>query len=106
MSTHWEPDILGTGFEARTLPLLDDDEGAVVATLVRHRPADDPEALPGTPSAPSFAMLYIHGWNDYFQRRVRAREVPANGGASYALDQRKSGRSPWYHQLPGQLTRL
>lgn len=106
MSTHWEPDILGAGFEARTLPLLDDDEGAVVATLVRHRPADDPEALPGTPSAPSFTMLYIHGWNDYFHQRELAREVAANGGAFYALDLRKYGRSLRDRQFPGYVTRL
>ena len=32
----WAPDVLGAGFEARTLPLADDDEGEAVATLVRY----------------------------------------------------------------------
>src|SRR5690606_40369013 len=43
----WSPDVLGAGFEARTLPLLDDDEGEVGDPLVRHRPADDPHPFPG-----------------------------------------------------------
>ena len=102
----WQPDVLGAGFEARTLPLLDDDEGEVVATLVRHRPADDPGSLPGTPAAPSFALLYLHGWNDYFHQRELAREVAAGGGAFYALDLRKYGRSLREHQLPGYMASL
>jgi len=52
----WGPDFLGPGFEARTLELLPDDEDdGAVATLVRHLPALDPSALPGTPSSPSFS---------------------------------------------------
>ena len=42
----WGPDILGPGFQARTLPLLPDEEDdGAVATLVRHVPALDPQAL-------------------------------------------------------------
>lgn len=101
MSTSWEPDVLGPGFEQRTLPLLDDEEGSVVATLVRHVPADDPGALPGTPTAPSWTMLYLHGWNDYFHQRELARHVAAAGGALRALDLRKYGRSLREWQKPG-----
>jgi len=47
----WGPDFLGPGFEARTLELLPDDEDdGAVATLVRHLPALDPGAPPGTPT--------------------------------------------------------
>lgn len=106
MNASWEPDVLGPGFEARTLPLLDDDEGPVVATLVRHRPADDPGALPGTPTTCSFALLHLHGWNDYFHQRELAREIAALGGQFYALDLRKYGRSLREHQLPGYMTTL
>ncbi|MGM0385913.1 MAG: alpha/beta hydrolase [Actinomycetota bacterium] len=102
----WEPDVLGAGFEARTLPLLDDEEGQVVATLVRHRPADDPGALPGTPATPSFAVLYLHGWNDYFHQRELARELAAMGAAFYGLDLRKYGRSLREHQRPGYVESL
>ncbi|KAE8762166.1 alpha/beta hydrolase [Georgenia thermotolerans] len=102
----WAEDVLGQGFEARTLPLLDDDEGEVVATLVRHVPADDPGALPGTPSSPTFAVLYLHGWNDYFSQRELARQLAALGAAFYALDLRKYGRSLRPHQTRGYVTNL
>ena len=35
----WRPDVLGDEFEQLTLPLGSDDEGDIVATLVRHRTA-------------------------------------------------------------------
>ena len=38
MAERWEPDFLGPGFFARTFSLPDDDEGAVVTTVVRYRP--------------------------------------------------------------------
>jgi alpha-beta hydrolase superfamily lysophospholipase len=102
----WVPDVLGAGFQARTLPLHDDDEGEVAATLVRHVPADDPGALPGTPSSPTFAVLYLHGWNDYFYQRELARRWSADGGAFYALDMRKYGRSLRAHQTRGFMESL
>ncbi|WP_127126811.1 alpha/beta hydrolase [Georgenia sp. SYP-B2076] len=102
----WAEDVLGAGFQARTLPLLDDDEGEVVATLVRHVPADDAGALPGTPSSPTFSVLYLHGWNDYFHQRELAREWSALGGAFYALDLRKYGRSLRAHQTRGYVESL
>lgn len=102
----WGPDILGPGFQARTLPLHDDEDGPVVATLVRHVPADDPRALPGTPSSPTFAYLHLHGWNDYFFQRDTARVISRLGGAFYALDLRAYGRSLRDHQLPGFVTDL
>ncbi|WP_341360183.1 alpha/beta hydrolase [Georgenia sp. M64] len=102
----WVEDVLGAGFEARTLPLHDDDEGEVVATLVRHVPVSDPEALTGTPSTPTFTVLYVHGWNDYFYHREQAREWSALGGAFYALDLRKYGRSLRSHQTRGYVENL
>ena len=102
----WGPDLLGDGFQARTLPLHDDEDGPVVATLVRHVPSDDPLALPGTPSAPRFAYLQLHGWNDYFFQRDTARVVSRVGGAFYALDLRAYGRSLRDHQIPGYVTDL
>jgi hypothetical protein len=59
----WHPDVLGDGFEQQTLPLGDDAEGEVVATVVRSRPH---------PGARLFGelrdtdVLYVHGWSDYF----------------------------------------
>lgn len=102
----WQPDVLGPGFVARTLPLLPDDEGDVAATLVRYRPANDPDARSGTPSSPTFAALWIHGWNDYFNQRDLARVMAQSGAAFYALDLRKYGRSLRDWQTPGYVTNL
>lgn len=89
----WTPDILGPGFEAQALQLLPDEEGEVVATVVRHLPEEDPNRLQGTPSKPVFRALYIHGWNDYFHQRELARQIALAGGEFYGLDLRKYGRS-------------
>ncbi|MBU4337004.1 MAG: alpha/beta hydrolase [Actinobacteria bacterium] len=91
----WQPDVLGDGFEALTLPLPDDDEGAVVATLVRALPRAD------EPIRPARAVLYLHGWSDYFFQTALARYWTGQGVAFYALDLRKYGRSLREHQTPG-----
>lgn len=96
----WQPDVLGDGFEALTLPLDDDDEGEVVATLVRYLPS---EAV-GT--RPARAVLYVHGWNDYFFQTPLARFWHAQGAAFFALDLRKYGRSLRPHQTPNYVDDL
>ncbi|MBC7291245.1 MAG: alpha/beta hydrolase [Actinotalea sp.] len=96
----WVPDVLGAGFEARTLPLADDDEGEVVATLVRYRP-DTPE-----PVRPARAVLYLHGWNDYFFQVGLAQFWHGQGAAFFALDLRKYGRSLREHQTPNHVEDL
>ena len=116
-SDHWRQDVLGTDYESRTIPLMDDDAGPVVATLVRYRghtsstrasspaapvlspapttsPSDTHEARSeATPQAPRFVLLYIHGRNDYFFQRELAEDIAGCGGAFYALDLRRYGRS-------------
>ncbi|MDO5722560.1 MAG: alpha/beta hydrolase [Actinomycetaceae bacterium] len=102
----WSPDVLGTGFQARLMQLLPDEEGEVVATLVRHVAQDDPHLLAGTPSRPRFRALYIHGWNDYFFHREMARQIALAGGEFFALDLRKYGRSWRANQTFGWVTDL
>jgi alpha-beta hydrolase superfamily lysophospholipase len=85
-----ETDVLGAPYEARTLPMGRDDEGEVVATLVRRR-ADAPTGR---------AVLYLHGWNDYFFKTGLADHYVERGYDFYALDLRKSGRSILPHQTP------
>lgn len=75
---------LGEGFVCRTLRFDDDYDGPVVATLVRN----DPAVGPGKP-----AILYIHGFIDYFFQRHVARRFADAGHDFYALDLRKYGRS-------------
>ena len=86
----WQPDRLLAGFEALELPASDDYDGRVVATLVR---------LP-VPEAPRGAVLYVHGFVDYFFQRHMAERFAAEGYAFYALDLRKHGRSLLPHQHP------
>lgn len=94
MTPAWAIDVLGPDYQSRTLPLPDDDEGEVVATLVRHRP-------PGSEGTrPARAVLYLHGWNDYFFQTGLAEFWHAQGAAFYALDLRKYGRSLRPHQTP------
>lgn len=74
----WRPDVLGPGFEQRTLALGDDDEGEAVATLVRHLPDES----------------------------LTARFFGDRGARFFALDLRKYGRSLREGQTPGYITDL
>src|SRR5512134_4183734 len=86
----WRPDALLPGFEALELRFPDDYDGAVVATLVRLPVAD----------APRGAVLYVHGFIDYFFQRHLAERFAMEGYAFHALDLRKHGRSLRPHQHP------
>lgn len=102
----WKPDILGDGYQYLTLELGEDDEGPVVATLVSYTPKPPPP--PGfagrarnllhqlrapVEAEPVHAVLYVHGWNDYFFQTGLADFWAGLGVAFYALDLRKYGRS-------------
>lgn len=91
----WAADVLGAGYEAQTFPQPDDDEGAVVATMVRYRPGPGP-----MPRRPPLVVLYVHGWSDYFLQTELAEFWHARDAAFYAVDLRKSGRSIRPHQTP------
>lgn len=96
----WATDILGPDYQALTLELPDDDEGTVVATLVRYRPPEPEETRPAR------AVLYVHGWNDYFFQTGLAEYWHGQGAAFYALDLRKYGRSLREHQTPNYIDDL
>lgn len=83
----WVPDVLGAGFERTTLQLGTEPDGPVVATVVRHVPTG-PAGLAGRT-----AVLYVHGFNDYFFQRHVAERFHAEGYAFYAVDLRRCGRS-------------
>lgn len=86
----WGEDVLGDDYAARTLPLLDDDEGPVFATLVHYKG-------PLRAARPRAKCLYLHGRNDYFFQTELAERCARFGVDFYALDLRKYGRSlrPW-----------
>lgn len=75
----WAPDVLGEPYEATTFDLPVDDEGEVVATLVRRRA--------GGPTGR--AVLYVHGYVDYFFQTHLADHFAARGWDFYGLDLRK-----------------
>jgi alpha-beta hydrolase superfamily lysophospholipase len=89
-------DVLGKPYRAETIELADDDEGAVVATLV-HRPSRGPRGR---------AVLHVHGFADYFFQKPAADYWVARGYDFYALDLRKYGRSLREHQTPNFVTDL
>lgn len=88
----WDTDILGPGYTRRTLDLGKDPdgEGDVRAVVVRRDPGDG-DTVGG-------AVLYLHGFSDYFFQTDLAEFFAARGQAFYALDLRKSGRA----RQPGQ----
>ncbi|MBP2379739.1 alpha-beta hydrolase superfamily lysophospholipase [Microbacterium phyllosphaerae] len=105
----WIPDVLGDEFEQLTLELTDDDEGAVVATLVRALPGERSwwDRLRGRRRPlDDVDVLYVHGWSDYFFQKRLARFWTARGARFFALDLRKYGRSLREGQTPGYITDL
>ena len=94
-----DTDVLGAPYTAETIGFPPDDEGPVVATLVR-RPADR-EGLPA-----KGAVLHVHGFADYFFQTEYAEWWTARGYDFYALDLRKYGRSLRPHQTPNYIADL
>jgi alpha-beta hydrolase superfamily lysophospholipase len=92
------PDVLGPPYTAETISLPDDEEGEVVATLVR-RPADEDPAGRRT----TRAVLHVHGFADYFFQTAYAEWWTRRGYDFYALDLRKYGRSIRPHQTPNYI---
>src|SRR5437016_2406766 len=88
--TGWQPDACLAGFEALELVFPNDYDGPVSATLVRLAAGE----------APRGAVLYVHGFADYFFQRHMAERFAAEGYDFYALDLRKHGRSMRVHQHP------
>lgn len=86
--------MVSSMYETTVLPMPDDFEGAVVATLVCRKAATGE-----TPSRR--AVLYLHGFTDYFFQDHLAEHYVQRGVDFYALDLRKYGRSLLPHQTRG-----
>ena len=82
------PDILGDGYWQQTFQMGQDKEGDVVSTLVKRSFEAQAET----------AVLYLHGYNDYFFQKELGDSIAAWGYRFYALDLRKYGRSLRPHQ--------
>ena len=99
--TVWVPDLL-LGHEAREIalpgaaPARGEPAGTRLrATLVRRLPV-----------ASRAAVLYVHGWNDYFFAAHLGDHLARCGHDFYALDLRRCGRSLAPGQLPGYVADL
>jgi len=89
-ASNWKPDLLGHGYEMRHVDHGEDYSGKVVSTIIRKLCHD---SVPATR-----AVLYVHGFNDYFFNSMMGDEFTSHGYDFYAIDLRKYGRSI----LPGQ----
>jgi len=87
----WQPDVLGDGFQNTTLKTVDDAQ----ITLVRYLP--DAAA----PSNDKIAVLYVHGFSDYFFQTHLAAAITEAGYAFFAVDLRGYGRSMASHMEAG-----
>src|SRR6478752_8774038 len=85
----WQQDILGADLESHTFTAAGRDGVDRTATLVRLRPGADTAAAGGRRRA----VLFLHGWSDYFFNVDLARFWAAAGYDFYALDMHNHGRS-------------
>lgn len=83
VDTQWHTDVLGDGYEARTVEQGSDYSGRVVSTIIRKRAMHDTRR----------GVLYVHGFNDYFFQAQMGDEFISHGYDFYAVDLRKYGRS-------------
>lgn len=92
----WSPDAELDSYETFTIELPDlptyagEQPGGLRATLIRRNPPRRRRA-----------MLYIHGWDDYFFQRHLADEMYEAGYDFYAIDLHRYGRSLREGQLAG-----
>lgn len=107
----WRQDSVMPDYQQATVHLGSDDEGELIATFVRKNPAKltflqrmrrARFALRGH----RLAIMYVHGWNDYFYRRHESEFWESLGIAFYAVDLRKFGRSLRDGQTPGYIEDL
>ncbi|MCM1318787.1 MAG: alpha/beta hydrolase [Muribaculaceae bacterium] len=85
----WHSDILGDGYEARTIKLQDSFDGPVCCTVIRRT----------SPQPSGKAVLYVHGFNDYFFQSEMGKLFNDSSINFYAVDLRRYGRSlrPWQY---------
>ncbi len=85
-----------SGYTIHTFQLKPDYEGEVVATLIEKK----------TEKPSKKALLYIHGFNDYFFQDHFADRANGLGLNFYALELRKYGRSILPHQKPNDFRKV
>jgi alpha-beta hydrolase superfamily lysophospholipase len=84
----YRADELGNNFVCKTISMPDDYEGKVICTLIKR----------SSNQKSNKAVLYVHGFNDYFFQTEIADRFEEMGYNLYAVDLRKYGRSLMPHQ--------
>ncbi|MFI3328122.1 MAG: alpha/beta hydrolase [Rikenellaceae bacterium] len=93
----WNGDkLLGPKFQCHTVRHDDDYSGEVISTIIRRTPLLDNDR----------AILYVHGYNDYFFQEEMANRFYDSMWNFYAIDLRKYGRSMLDHQQPFEVLDL
>lgn len=89
-NAEYHDDVLGNGYRCNIIHQPDDYDGAVVCAIVQK------------PTLPNVkrAIIYTHGYNDYFFQSALGDSANAHGYNFYALDLRKYGRSSLPNQDP------
>ncbi|WP_040525121.1 alpha/beta hydrolase [Gordonia effusa] len=97
----WQPDHLLDNYQLLTLELGPDPDGEdpITATLVRRAARLAPDKIVG-------AVLYVHGFTDYFFQEPLAEFFAERGYDFYAIDLRKCGRSLEKSHTPHYTTDL
>ncbi len=88
--------LLGEGFSAETFDMGHDYSGRVTSTLIRTLPIVEGRC----------AILYIHGYNDYFFQADMAHRFHDSLYNFYAVDLRRYGRSLTSEQIPFEVRDL
>ncbi len=83
----FQNDAMGNGYMSRTVEQPDDYDGKVVCTVIKKTTANVKKAI-----------VYVHGYNDYFFQSAFGDSANAHGFNFYAVDLRKYGRSILPHQ--------
>ncbi|MBC8086807.1 MAG: alpha/beta hydrolase [Phycisphaerae bacterium] len=92
----WTPDGALPDFERTIIELPGEDDGALVATVVRKRGARKSDK----------AILYVHGFVDYFFQEHVAQALIDAGWDFYAVELRRYGRSLRAGNRPNYCTGL
>lgn len=95
LSTDWQPDILGNGYEMRHVDQGSDYTGRVISTIIRKLSPTD-----STKTGAHRGVLYVHGFNDYFFQQEMGDRFVSHGYDFYAVDLRRYGRSLTTGQKP------
>ena len=82
-ATSYQSDVIGLLFKQHVLPQPDDYEGSIRSTLFRFR----------STTQGAEAVLYFHGFNNYFFQKEMAQCYQEHEYQFYDLDLRKYGRS-------------